>query len=157
MERNTCALGGEAGFSLIELLVASAIMGILAGLAVEAFSVYRDKSYYSISEQVLVQARTSLEAGLIDVADLDGWHSIWQNTPGPPTTETGQRLAPGLVVPVDSIVYVRHRSDCGNEEWCIEDYAYVRHCKADEYTYWYRYRNGREWTARGVDATGWDC
>jgi prepilin-type N-terminal cleavage/methylation domain-containing protein len=37
--------GAQKGFTLIELMIVIAIIGILAGTAIQRLSVYRDKSY----------------------------------------------------------------------------------------------------------------
>ena len=56
----------EKGFTLIELMIVIAIIGILAAIAIPQFSAYRTRSYNSVAESDLRNAATAQEAFYVD-------------------------------------------------------------------------------------------
>ncbi len=61
----------QKGFTLIELMIVSAIIGILAAIAIPQFSSYRAKSYNSAA---LADARNLK-------TDLEGYYAEWDRYP----------------------------------------------------------------------------
>ena len=56
----------EKGFTLIELMIVIAIIGILAAIAIPQFSAYRKRSYNAASQADLRNAATAQEAYFVD-------------------------------------------------------------------------------------------
>lgn len=61
----------QKGFTLIELMIVIAIIGILAAIAIPQFSSYRAKSFNSASVSDVRNCRTDLEA----------YYAEWQSYP----------------------------------------------------------------------------
>lgn len=55
-----------SGFTLVELLIVIAIIGILASIAIPQFTSYRQKSYNSAAQSDLRNVKTNLEAYYAD-------------------------------------------------------------------------------------------
>ena len=56
----------EKGFTLIELMIVIAIIGVLAAIAIPQFSKYRTRSFNSAAQSDLRNAATSQEAYYVD-------------------------------------------------------------------------------------------
>ncbi len=69
---------GERGFTLVELLIVVAIIGILAAIAIPQFSMYRTRSYNATALSDLRNVRTSEENLFAD----NGSYAASPTTPG---------------------------------------------------------------------------
>jgi len=62
----------EEGFTLIELMIVIAIIGILAAIAIPQFSAYRQRSFNSAAQADLRNATTAQEAYFVDFQQYTG-------------------------------------------------------------------------------------
>jgi type IV pilus assembly protein PilA len=62
----------QKGFTLIELMIVIAIIGILAAIAIPQFSAYRRRSYNASANADLRNAATAQEAYYVDFATYTG-------------------------------------------------------------------------------------
>ena len=64
--RNFLKRKSNKGFTLIELMIVIAIIGILAAIAIPQFAAYRTRAYNAAAESDLRNCRTALEAYYAD-------------------------------------------------------------------------------------------
>jgi len=77
----------QRGFTLIELMIVIAIIGILAAIAIPQFSAYRRRAYNTAAESDLKNATTAQEAYYVDkatytnaIADLVGTYGVYTSS-----------------------------------------------------------------------------
>jgi type IV pilus assembly protein PilA len=56
----------QKGFTLVELMIVVAIIGILAAIAIPQFAAYRAKAFNAAAESDLRNFKTAMEASLAD-------------------------------------------------------------------------------------------
>ena len=74
----------EKGFTLIELMIVIAIIGILAAIAIPQFSAYRTRSYNSAAQADIRNAATAQEAYFVDENTYCSTTSVLSGTYGMP-------------------------------------------------------------------------
>jgi len=57
---------GHKGFTLVELMIVVAIIGILAAIAIPQFAAYRTRAFNTAAQSDLRNVRTSMEAYFAD-------------------------------------------------------------------------------------------
>jgi prepilin-type N-terminal cleavage/methylation domain-containing protein len=145
-------LKSQRGFTLVELLTVVAIIGVLATLSLQSFTVYKANAYYAQVQQTSRNARVSLEAGINNPNLPTGaMLSTYSDTPGRVTNGDGILLTPALINSRDSYVYVTYDPSCADSS-CIESYIYAKSCRLKEARAWYRYGTGLEITLDHIDS-----
>ena len=64
--KKRCKLGDQRGFTLIELMIVVAIIGILAAIAIPQFASYRQKAFNSAAQSDLKTIKTTVEGYYTD-------------------------------------------------------------------------------------------
>jgi type IV pilus assembly protein PilA len=77
----------QKGFTLIELMIVIAIIGILAAIAIPQFSAYRKRSYNAAAQSDLRNAATAQEAYYVDEETYTSDISLLVGTYGLYTSE----------------------------------------------------------------------
>ena len=73
------AIRKEEGFTLVELLIVVAIIGILAAIAIPQFAAYRERAYCGSEDSDLANLAIAQEAYFID---FSSYSSVPANLPG---------------------------------------------------------------------------
>jgi prepilin-type N-terminal cleavage/methylation domain-containing protein len=143
----------QGGFTLIELLTTLSLIGILAALSIQSFTVYRQNAEYTRARSTLRDGRSAIEAAIvtpdislpfINMDDMIG--------PGAFAGATGE-VVPGLEVPVNVKFTVYNDPDCADAA-CIQHFIQSEPCNGTEYTNWTRMGDGTELLLENVAGAG---
>ena len=154
LPKNAVAHGRKRGFTLIELLVVVSLLGVLAGLAMQAFYIYRANGYYAVSESTLKNARTAMEAGLSNVDNLPSALGLTaQNSPGQLADPGMAALLPGMRLPGNVKLQAMYDDSC-EVGACTSEILQVNHCKGQEFVRYVRFGDGSDILMQHVAGTG---
>ena len=132
----------EKGFTLIELLTVIVIIGILAGLGITSFGVYRSSAAYAVANKTIRDAQISMEAGLTNEDDPPPAVALTtQHVQGPVQDPNAAQLLPAMQLPRQTSFAVSYDPDC-LDPGCESASLQVRHCQGDEFVRYVRYGDG---------------
>jgi len=132
----------ESAFTLVELLLVIAIIGILSSLALTAFQIYKSDAAYSIISSTLHAAQTAFEAGINDIDNPPASVGLTnQLAAGPIQDLSAQALLPGMMLPISINFEVQYDSTCMTAA-CQSASIQIKHCNGNEYIRWVRFGDG---------------
>lgn len=126
------------GFTLVELLVSIAIVGILAALALTGFTIYKQDAEFAKAESDLRNARVSMEAGSQDLPDGYSLPLTYTSTTGGAVEDPIEEVLPEGVTSKDVQLGVNYES-CAGSSPDVHQYIVAIACKGGE-------NNARTWT-----------
>lgn len=130
----------ERGFTLIELLVVMSIIGILSGISISSYSVYRMRAYDIQADDLLHTARVALTAGRGNTDELDtDFYWAFSDANGAFVGDDPNVFAPGISIGEDTRVTVWFNGFCENAvaagwcaagtDCCVLEAAVAYHCR----------------------------
>lgn len=132
----------EQGFTLIELMTAFVIIGILAALSMSSFTAYMARAGYGVAETAVRNGRTAIEAAFSSsTSDPAAVPLVAQSTPGGITNGAARALLPGMQLPSRVKFEVSYDPAC-QVAACEQQVVQARHCAGQEYVRWVRYGDG---------------
>ena len=151
----------RSGFTLIELIITMAIIGILAAVAAQALKIYKKEAYDAHAEQMIHDGGVSLEAAVtgFDTSE-NGFFWAWTDGAG---QLQGMRVAeflPAMKVQENTRFFAGLNMGCINGNWCppgvmccAESWMNAYHCKGKTMISWTKWNNGlvvrSSWPAPG--------
>ena len=150
----------EGGFTLIELLSVIAVIGILAGIQLLAWSEYKENAYTASEESAIHNVKVSLEGGKASYGNdiTSGFYWASQNTPGDVQSWDGLDFLPGYKNPSDFYVSVMYNGRCDRGDfgpWCVVSSIWARNCNSDTMTWSMKWADGLELS--GEMGGAWGC
>ena len=128
-------INNQSGWSLLELMVITSILGVLAGIMTSSLQIYSDTAEYGKAEVAQRNALTAIEAGstsIEGIALIDDWSGQF----GEPLAGDLANALPGMVVPVDVQIHgiFVQCADGSSESHAVNFITYA--CGADQYLAW---------------------
>jgi type II secretory pathway pseudopilin PulG len=132
-------MNSQSGLSFIEMIVASLMVAVLAGLSVNTVEVFKSRAFMSQSQNYYNQIGTALAAGRVDynMSNPDGTEEVRLYSDGTPVSEVNtsqNELLPGFRHdPKMSVVVVTY-PQCligSVASPCIIDQIVIHHCQTE--------------------------
>ncbi len=137
-------LSNSRGFTMIELLISVAIIGVLAALSMSAFFIYKNDAEYAKAETDLRNARTAFEAGIQD--DPSGSLALaFTGTGGGVLPVAMQNVLPNAMTSKDVKLGVQYDAcPAGGGAGVLSQYLVATSCNAHRAAMWTRFCDGIE-------------
>ena len=134
----------QKGFTLIELLTVIGIIGILAGLGIASFAVYKSSAAYGVASATLRDGRTFMEAGLNNYDDPPASVALYtQSSQGPLNDAAAAALMPGMMVPRNVKFQISYDADCASDS-CMTALIQANHCQGEQFVRYVKFGDGSE-------------
>ncbi len=140
---------GEQGFTIIELITTTAIIGILAATSVSAFSVYKKDAYDAHATMMIHEGTLSMEAGINGMLGDRGMYVAWVDGSGSLQGTDIQKMMPGMKVSPETRMWAGLDMACAAGDrcppavmCCVEAWMTAFHCKGETAQNWLRFNNG---------------
>jgi prepilin-type N-terminal cleavage/methylation domain-containing protein len=136
----------QAGFTLIEMLTVIMCIGILAGISIASYNLYRANAAYAAVQSTLRNARTAVESSLAR-ADNPPAAVAYTGTAMTPALFSANSPArsylEGFTFGDNMKVRTQYDPACA-DGGCVSDLLEVRHCTGKEFLRWFRMGDGTE-------------
>lgn len=135
----------QSGFTLIELLVTVSILSILSGLAIAAFTVYRENAEYTKGAATLRNARTAMDVGELELPDDFSLAYTTTGTSGGDLPGVLSTTMPGISTPIDVRLGAEvNACDSSSNPLDRRELIVVESCKSTQSVRWQKFCGGVE-------------
>lgn len=145
MNTKNTSISADSGFTLIELLVTVSILGILAGLSLASFTLYKQNAEYSKGSATLHNARVAYNVGELDLPQSYALSFTESGTNGGDLSGELARVMPGTNVP-DKVRLGVEVSVCDDSSDPMDRAAFLvaEPCYSNEELRWQKFCGGIE-------------
>ena len=150
----------EQGFTIVELLISTAIISILGVMAISAFTLYKDNAEYSKAVSDLRNARTAAEVGLQEAEQAGATYAMtYSVTTGGAVSGGLENILPGASTTPGVRVGAMVVGTCSSSSSAQSQVITAVSCNSSRYTSWFRQCDGTEVQLHDQDASalGWGC
>ncbi|MCC6931745.1 MAG: prepilin-type N-terminal cleavage/methylation domain-containing protein [Deltaproteobacteria bacterium] len=131
-----------SGFTLIEMLVAMAIISILSTIGLSAFQIYKKEAHYSRAVSDIGNAKIAVEVGTLDHPEgiaLNGWTG---HAGGPVPVNFRQAMPAATTSPDVQLGVIL--TPCNGENFAPKAILISQPCKGEKFIRYTKFCNGVE-------------
>ena len=139
----------ERGFTLIELITTTAIVGILAATSASAFHIYQKDAYDATAGAVIREGTVAIEAGINGMPNDSGFYVAWVDPSGNLQGTDINKMMPGMKPTPQTRMWAGLNMACASGQicpadvmCCAEAWIIAFHCKGENSQQWMRFNNG---------------
>ena len=143
--------GNEGGFTLVELIIVTAIIGILSAIGTSSFLIYKSDAEFSKAESDLRNARTAIELGLQEAERTNTAVAFaLSDANGGPVSGLLAQTLPGATISKGVELGAEVNPCTASAATGISQFVISRSCKAKRYKSWIKQCGGIEITLPDV-------